>query len=40
MRVSSFFFIIYIYFIEVQVTYIVSGAQQGDSVIQIHIYYF
>ena len=31
---------IYIYIIEIQLTYNVSGAQQGDSVIQMHIYYF
>ena len=29
----------YIFFIEVSLTYIVSGAQLGDSIIQIHIYY-
>ena len=30
----------YIYIMEIQLTYNVSGAQQGDSVIQIHIDYF
>ena len=30
----------YKYTIEVQLTHIVSGAQQGDSVIQTHMYYF
>ena len=29
----------YIFFIEISLTYIVSGAQQGDSIIQMHIYY-
>ena len=35
-----FLFFLNIYFIEVYLTYNVSGAQQDDSVIHIHIYYF
>ena len=35
-----FLFFLNVYFIEVYLTYNVSGAQQGDSVIQIHVCYF
>ena len=34
------FFSQYIYFIEVELTYNVSGAQQDDSAIYLHIYDF
>ena len=36
----TFFFFKYIYFIEVQLTYNVSGPQQCDSVIYIYIYLY
>ena len=40
---SLAFFLLYslnIYIIEIYLTYIVLGAQQGDSLIHTHIYYF
>ena len=37
---SVSFFSSYIYFIEVELTYNISGAQQGDSAVHVHIYYF